>query len=459
MRFACPDNDSAHSVNLNNLNQHRLLMATDVPFWRKSTGAEQRMASLVRAISADNFHIRSFYLGQSNSPQFTSLDQELIEEQNLDVEQRSSDQPPQQLGNKIGWYANATKNQFQTWAQNRAGDEEDADSAAHQTPPTPTLADYRWPWAITAFGESVSSFKPNSILIQYVKLGYLLESLTEAQRGSTQCLVDTHDVLHLRAQQFRDRGFQHWIELTRDEEATSLRQFDSIVAIQEHEAALFREMAPESKTILCGHSAGQRVSIRPLSGPTSSDSAAQTEEGPLTIGYLGSANASNLQAIESFLTTVWLPLMESVEAKEFRLVVAGGVCQWLVQSDIFEAADGIQIDLLGSIADLETFYNRVDVVVNPVEFGTGLKIKNCEAIANGKPVLTTRQGHAGFDEAKHTGILICEEAEDFINCLQELAESPQALEAMQAAAAKLSQTGFSEEQVYSELKRSLLQGK
>jgi len=246
------------------LNQTRVLMATDIPFWRKSTGAEQRMASLVHFLASDGVCIRTFYLGQADSDQFTDLDRELIERQQLDVEQRSSDQPPRGLANKIGWYAQATKNQLKQWG-NQAdpdGDSETGDDSA--TSSSTSLADYHWPWAVSAFAESIETFQPNSIIIQYIKLSYLLDALSEQQRSDIHTLIDTHDVLHIRAEQFREHGFQHWIDVTREEEANELKKFNTIIAIQNEEADLFRKMAPESNTIVCGHAVELASSSRSI---------------------------------------------------------------------------------------------------------------------------------------------------------------------------------------------------
>ena len=439
-------------------------MATDVPFWRKSTGAEQRMASLVHFLSIDGFQVRTFFLGQTDTDQFTSMDRELISSQNLDIEQRSSEQPPQQLASKIGWYAQAAQHQWSQWARgsdgsdSNQGNSDGSDSVDSPDEETPSLGDYRWPWAISAFAESIAKFKPNSVIIQYVKLSYLLEAIDQ-EKSEVMSLIDTHDVLHVRAKQFREHGFKHWIELSKEEEANELKKFDTIIAIQDKEAELFRELVPDTKTIVCGHSVELAASTRPVALASTSPTSVE-EDGPakLTIGYLGSANASNTHAVESFLSNVWPELVDLNPEMRFDLVIAGGICQWLVQSDVFETLDENRIDLLGSIADLETFYNRVDVVINPVQFGTGLKIKNCEAIAFGKPVLTTPAGNAGFPAAAQSAIVVCDSAEAFQIHLISIAVERERLTALQAAATKLSQSGFSDQHVYSALKKTLLEG-
>lgn len=403
------------------------------------------MASLVRFLSSDCFEVRTFYLGQTETEQFTQRDRELISTAGLDVEQRASDQPPRTLIKKLGWYAEATKHQLRQWSS-RKNDESGTAPETVEIEPPPTLAEYRWPWAISAFSESITTFRPNSIIIQYIKLDYLLEALSYRQRNEIQCIVDTHDVLHLRAGQFREHGFQHWIEISREEEAMSLAKFDTILAIQPEEAVLFREMAPDCQTVVCGYSVENEMVAKPP----------RPRNNMLTIGYIGSANASNAHAIESFLENVWRPLQATPHANRIRLVIAGGICNWLDHRQRNAQAATSNVEVLGRVEDLTTFYDRVDVVVNPIEFGTGLKIKNCEAIAFGKPVLTTSQGNMGMPSETESACLICNTSNEFSDRLLELANDAQRFDRLQDAAKQLSQTGFSDEQAYSDLKRALL---
>ena len=53
-----------------------------------------RIRSLVDYLVAESFVVRTFYLGQTISQWYTEDDRRLIAEQNLDIEQQSSDQMP-----------------------------------------------------------------------------------------------------------------------------------------------------------------------------------------------------------------------------------------------------------------------------------------------------------------------------------------------------------------------------
>lgn len=432
------------------LTPHRILLATDLPFWRRTTGAEQRIASLVDFLSQSGYRIRIFFLcpatdfNQGES-KITEEDEEIICRQKLDIEfQRSSD-PPHQFHQKFGWHLKAIKHRFgtkQTEHHQSSRAHDPSQDANNPTGFSTTLADYRWPWAIKAFRDSINSFAPDSIIIEYVKLSYLLEALTASQRKQIHCLLDTHDVLHLRNKQFQERGLVHWINISREEETQAVQLFDTILAIQDEEALVLRDLAPERNVLVCGH-APSRIKP-PLKHRETSEI--------LTVGYLASANASNLQSFTNFIKQSWNPISEQCE---IRLVIAGVICHEISQSfpDLFQEYNNISS--LGCVSELADFYHQIDVAINPVEFGTGLKIKNCEAVFFGKPLVTTTIGMEGFPAGSGESLIICDSPEDWVNCLVEIAQTPSKRSSLQNAAAKLSQTGFSDQEVYSELNNAL----
>ena len=399
-----------------------MLIATDVPFWRKSTGAQARIASMVRFLESEGIVVKTFFLGQSGTEQFTDSDRDLIVHQRLDIDQQSSDQPPKRLAHRMGWYADATLLQLGRWLRSKqpqSTDSIDANQAALK------LDDFRWPWARKAFAEAVAQFKPNTILVQYIKLGYLLNGLPEQTRNGIKCFVDTHDVLHLRNEQFRRRGYQHWIDVSREEESFELKKFDAIIAIRDDEAELFRDMAPDCEIVVCGHATDLKV---PPAGQLESG-----EDG-LTIGYLGSLNASNTHAIESFLEKAWRRVQDSDVADRIKLVIAGEISDWLESNENVGDQALRNVRLLGKVANLRSFYDLIDLAINPVEFGTGLKIKNCEAIAFGKPLLTTTHGILGMPAECGQACLTSDLLEDFAPLLTSLSRNPERLRRLRESA-------------------------
>ena len=352
----------------------KILFAMIVPFWNRETGAQQRIFSMVQALKSHGHEVRIFFPGHSESS-----DRATAEQLGLDVAFPCSDQPvavEKSLARKIKWQIKAVKHAVRTFIGVRS---EAADKRR-----TLRLSDFQWPWAEAAFKSTVIEFAPDAILCEYITMAYLVQSLPDDLRSKIHCMVDTHDLLSHRQQTFEDHDQPHWISVSPEEEAVALRVFDTIIAIQDEEAHAFEKMVPSSAVVVVGH---QTLVEQPALDATASDAETENANEVFTLGYLGSGNASNVDAVSNFLDVVWRNFQDEPRIK---LVLAGNACDEVVSDLRFG-----NVTLLGRVKDVSAFYKRVDAVINPVGYGTGLKIKSVEAIAYGKPLLCTSAGWAG----------------------------------------------------------------
>ena len=440
---------------------NRILFATDVPFWQTSTGAEQRIYSMHRFLAGKDCTCAVFYLGQLNAS-----DHERIQKYGLDVVENSSDQPPEKLVNRFRWYADATLNQARKWLSQTS-----PQARPEEGPQSLKLSDYCWPWAQTRFAEVVDQFQPSAIIFEYISMTYLLDVLSDKQRSGTLCLVDTHDVLHRRAEQFFANGFPHWLDISAREEAETLKKFDSVIAIQNAEAETFRSMVGDGvKVITAGH-AVDRDSTAGENEPSS------TTPKKVTVGYIGSKNFSNWQAIREFLNCAW-PSVMMRNADSCELAIAGDICDWfdtdeqgqvvLGQCAPGDAVEGAatqtaidnrvqlkNVRLLGRVDRVEDFYDAIDLVINPVQFGTGLKIKNAESLRYGKLLITTLNGFTGMPETTRLACKVVESVNEMGLAINSICSDLTQIRPMQSLAEQLAQTEFSESQAYSELWNNL----
>ena len=53
-------------------------------------------------------------------------------------------------------------------------------------------------------------------------------------------------------------------------------------------------------------------------------------------------------------------------------------------------------DIIGHVEDLDDFYRQIDIAINPMVGGTGLKIKSLEALSYGKALLATKDAMVGI---------------------------------------------------------------
>ena len=419
------------------MSDHRILFATDVPFWKMSDGAQQRISSLHRYLASHGHAVHVFYLGKVDEHS-----RELVTQQSIDLSQITSDQPPKNLLSRLQWYANATINQARQWLMRPSCSLTDEDG-----PRSLELDDFRWPWAMRRFRETVNLFKPTIIVFEYIKMGYLMDALSEDERASMKCVVDTHDILHRRASQFFENGFPHWLKINREQESKALEPYDLILAIQDKEAQILRSMAPNVETITVGHA----VDL-PAHAPCSK---VENPGGKVRFGYIGSKNFSNWHAIQNFVENAW-PAVVDKNSDTCELLVAGGICEWLEtgasdHTSTISPESLKNVTLVGRVDEIKEFYAQIDVLINPVEFGTGLKIKNAEALSFGKQLITTTNGFDGMPESSRLACRVVESVSEMGDAINSMLLDPEAIAKMQVLASELAQTEFSERFAYSAL--------
>lgn len=419
---------------------NKVLFATDVPFWLMADGAQQRIMSLYRFLRNSGCDSQVFFVG-------TTLTRDAVANCPEEVRLRpyTSSDPPRSLAGRLRWFANATMNQAMEWLTTAAGNQ------AVQGPESMTLEDFRWPWAAEKFREVVDELQPDLIVCEYVKMAYLLDALDQADRERIVCAVDTHDLLYKRAEHFQEHGFPHWLKIDRDEEASALQKFDLILAIQPHEAVEFKKLAPYATVLTVGH-AVELANSHPAPLP-------EQDVGRLRVGYIGSKNYSNWYAIREFLNEGWPVVMER-NRDECELVIAGGICEWIEQAltDAEGAppgaipADRMQgVKCLGHVPTIDEFYSQIEVLINPVRFGTGLKIKNAEALSFARLLITTTAGFDGMPESTRMACMVVDSVPEIGEAINSLIQDRPAIRRLQNLALELSRTEFSADYAYREL--------
>jgi polysaccharide biosynthesis protein PslH len=136
--------------------------------------------------------------------------------------------------------------------------------------------------------------------------------------------------------------------------------------------------------------------------------APQTTQGPARkIGFLASFNHQpNIDAALYFEREVF-PLVKA-HLGEAEFVVAGKN----PPAALLEKQQA-GVTCLGFVEDVATFYGSVDMVVAPIRFGGGIKLKVLEAMACGKAVVTTSVGAEGIAGSNEDSLIIADNPEEF----------------------------------------------
>ncbi len=205
-----------------------------------------------------------------------------------------------------------------------------------------------------------------AVVVNYVWLSRVLEGLPNTRR-----VIDTHDLFGGRHQVARRDGLEpSWYFTSPAEEARGLARADLVLGIQAAESAeLRRRTAVPVLTV--GHPPGLGfLHAAPAAAPLA------------RFGLLASGNPWNLrsaQALDAALAT----------APELDWLLAGGI---LRQPALRLRSHPRRL----AVASAAAFYAAVDCVLNPMQGGTGLKVKTVEALGFGAPVLGTKDAFAGL---------------------------------------------------------------
>ncbi|MBC9206163.1 glycosyltransferase [Roseomonas aerophila] len=128
---------------------------------------------------------------------------------------------------------------------------------------------------------------------------------------------------------------------------------------------------------------------------------------PYDIGFIGSEDVMNLDAVR-YLRDDILPLLRG-QMPGLRVLLAGTLSQ-KVHSLVGHVSD---IHVKPRLEQVGHFYRDVAVPVVPLRYGTGVSIKVMEALAFGKPMVSTRIGIRGLPPSMRQGIVVADTAQDF----------------------------------------------
>jgi hypothetical protein len=236
---------------------------------------------------------------------------------------------------------------------------------------------------------------PDVVIVEYVFLSKALECFGK----DVLKIIDTHDIVADRYKKFlknkQTPDFRNF-STTEEQENKGLNRSDIIIAIQKNEADIFKKRLNDKKIATVGHT----VPLHEFKPRTLTNK----------IVFIGSGISVNNYSINYFVKDIF-PLIKS-KFKNAELILAGSICDLVTNFD-----DCLK---LGKVDNLKDVYDMADVVINPIRAGTGLKIKNIEALGYAKPLITTAIGAEGLEEGAGKAFLIAESPEDFVDCITKL---------------------------------------
>lgn len=240
-----------------------------------------------------------------------------------------------------------------------------------------------------------TQFHFDVVISEYVMSSKLLKVFDKR----TLKIIDTHDVLTDRNKIFEKLGVKPTgIYLRKYQEIKGLSRADVILAIQSAEADTFRNwLGRNVRVVMTGNV------IKPVA-PCVSRSR--------NILFVGSGNHLNLIGAKWFIENV-IPLLDD---QDVNVQFAGKVCNGIPDSKNYVK--------LGFVDDLGELYRTAQIVINPIQGGTGLNIKTIEALGYSKPMVSTSIGAKGLPHPEKY-MKIADDPRNFTDMINELLNNPE----------------------------------
>ncbi|GAT11183.1 glycosyltransferase [Mycolicibacterium novocastrense] len=198
--------------------------------------------------------------------------------------------------------------------------------------------------------------------------------------------------------------------LVRRSEDRVAHRFDTTLLINEQEAALLRTRAGVD---------GARIHGIP---PLLSDRPAPVRNyrGAPEFVFLGQLSLThNDDGLRHFLTAIWPLVLE--QRPDARLTVIGRD----PLPNLIEVAAQYphSVTLEGYVPELASILSRSAALVNPLRFGSGVKLKIIEALGAAIPVISTSIGAEGVAVGADHGVLVADSAPDFAQLMLEATDT------------------------------------
>ena len=182
----------------------KVAFVTDVRYWHRKTGAQQRIYALAKYFRQQVDEVVTLFAAPiSQSPR--DADRDLIAAAGIEVVSLIDDWNPIGLAGNLRWRASCIRNALRPRLRN-------SDFGN-----TKELVDFESKLLKERFGAFVQMIKPDVVIVEYLTLSYLVPPVGD--REGVLYAVDTHDLLSSRCEQFRNRGHRHWVEISEEEDA------------------------------------------------------------------------------------------------------------------------------------------------------------------------------------------------------------------------------------------------
>lgn len=272
-----------------------------------------------------------------------------------------------------------------------------------------------------AFAEMSRERDYDYYLISYAYWTGLLDGVnTKAKK-----IIDLHDFLTLNL--FLKKGTDKF-NLGRmfEDEVRSINRFDCAVSISAEETVALSPFCRTTKFI----------DVPVFFPPNFYHNNAKNHAYDLL--FIGSDNPFNQKGMEWFMKEAY-PLLPH----DLKMVIVGKICTFIEKRR--------NITLVPHADDVGPYYIDSKIVINPLQGGSGLKVKVIEALSFAIPVVTTRWGLTGILEKKCNGCISANTPDEFAEAIRSLLQDNDRYNRLRREAEDFFLNNYSVEHVYKKI--------
>jgi glycosyltransferase involved in cell wall biosynthesis len=288
----------------------------------------------------------------------------------------------------------------------------------------------------------ISSRPFDAVLLDYTKLAHHAALFGN---GKIKKILNMHNAESDVARQSMRRGkglakLVHGLrwKIYERYERKFLPKYELLLASSEADADFYRRLAPNIKTI-----------VVPNAVDTDALTLLGTPEEPFSLIYPGRMDyAPNAEAVEIFCRQILPRIAQELPAARFSIVGKN-------PPRAVRELDSERVVVTGYVEDVLPYWRKAAALVVPLSIGGGTRIKILEAMALGRPVISTSKGCEGLEVIHEQHLLIADDSERFAEHVIRVLKNPEEYFEMSRAARKLVEEKYSFAAIGSLLLRTL----
>lgn len=252
--------------------------------------------------------------------------------------------------------------------------------------------------------------KNNIDILQCENAWTVSNSITPARNKGIPVIATLHDVLSERVPQLCKSLntpqiiAKKLISKTKDFELKAINQTDMNACVSEEDIKTFTSLGCDPQKFIVIPNGVDTKLFRPMYKNHDLLRKLKLLDANPIILFAGSDMYQNRIAVNEIITKILPNLIKT--SKDAKILIIGTIGKYL--NKLLQKVPSISKYLIsiGYVKEILPYYSISDVVILPLNFGTGTKLKMLEAMAAGKAIISTNIGAKGIKQIVEKSVII-----------------------------------------------------